>query len=76
MDFDKFLDALSAFELGELKRALKKREGPGAVLTSTEMAQIIKGDIISAIKSVRQRTNLGLVEAKDLVDRFRYHKGE
>ena len=35
--------------------------------------QIIRGDHIAAIKDLRTKCNLGLKEAKDIVDRVRYH---
>lgn len=49
---------------------------PGLYDLTTEERQLIAdGKPIHAIKSVRERTKLGLKEAKDIVDRYRYRKG-
>ena len=40
-------------------------------LTGEEKGQIFNGNRVQAIKSIRERTGLGLREAKEIADRYR-----
>jgi len=53
----------------------EKSRVEGETLTATERSMVLARDYIPAIKSVRARTNLGLKEAKDLVDAYRQKNG-
>lgn len=77
MNWDRFISAFDESELGDLRRALWKREDElaqekiraGAYkLTAEELALVAQKKFIDAIKAVRTRTNLTLLVAKKLVD--------
>ncbi len=71
MNWDKFLDALDYSEMDGLKAAITRRNGNiDNLLTSDEMALAIKGQKIDCIRSIRNRINCGLIEAKALMDNF------
>jgi ribosomal protein L7/L12 len=67
MNWDKFLDALDPNELSDLQQAFNARGGHAGALNSEELSWIATGDKIKAIKSVRNRLNLSLQQAADLV---------
>lgn len=72
MNWNKFLDALSQDEQHELEAAIRLRQGGGfAQLDSNEMALVVKGQKMEAIRAVRNRLNVGLIEAKHLVERWK-----
>lgn len=39
-------------------------------LTSNEMSMVIRGDLVSTIKAVRERTGAALLAAKELTEKF------
>jgi ribosomal protein L7/L12 len=55
--------------------AKNKALGPGRDLTAEEKALAVSDGYINAIKSLRNRTDLGLKEAKDVVDAYRHSQG-
>jgi ribosomal protein L7/L12 len=70
MNWDKFLDALDPNELADLQQAFKARGGNAGALSAEEMSWLRSGDKIKAIKSVRDRLNLSLQQAVDLVNKL------
>lgn len=71
MDWDKFVEALDESDRTMLREALNYYANLRKFdLDSTEMALAIKGDKLEAIKHIRNRLNLGLIEGKALVEQF------
>lgn len=71
MDWDKFLDALDFGERDGLRAALQRRSGATAdVLNSQERALALCGNKIGAIRALRDRTHIGLIEAKTIIEQF------
>jgi ribosomal protein L7/L12 len=58
------------FESGEITINVLDHD-KNEILTPGEMDEVKRGRPIVAIKSVRQRTNAGLKDAKDIVDEYR-----
>lgn len=69
------INGLSDQDLPRLLRMvadrLEQRKPAALLITPDEKSMIMTGNVIGAIKTVRNRTGLGLKEAKDLVDRER-----
>lgn len=64
------LRAASGSELQELERMISSEKSTREELLTPEELQLLRGgDKIGTIRSVRHRTNMGLKEAKDFVDR-------
>ena len=70
MDWNKFVSCLSAEDSLELYKALKAHSSADQ-FTSEECEMIIRGNTIGAIKSVKNRLGLSLLEARNLVQSFR-----
>ena len=77
--FEKFVNNLPADVFCSFLEAIQKRiENDPSVLnlSTSERVLLEKGDIISAIKSVRARTGLGLRDSKDICDKYiRIYRG-
>lgn len=65
---DSIKDTMENFGLSEPDLGVPTIDG----LTEDERSMASRGMLIDAIKSVRSRTNLGLKEAKDVVEAFRH----
>lgn len=69
------LSCLTSAEMGEIVNAIaeeqQRRTDEAGGLTEDEIAAVRDRRILDAIKSVRYRTGLGLVDAKAIVDRFK-----
>ena len=81
-DMKSMLESLSDQELSDFTIHLaceKERRlracGADGSLTEDERAMIAKPDLIGCVKSIRERTGLGLREAKDYMDRARRAMG-
>lgn len=72
------LPSLTARQLSDLQAEVRrhqaaqlKQHGIDGTLTEDERASIDRGDVYAVVCSIRERTGLGLRQAKDYMDRAR-----